>query len=88
MDEAKFTKGEWYIHPNGIGCGGASIVSVDKCADSVFSSEEELANLDLIVLAPDMYEMLKGIAISMECFHGVDTESIFELLAKARGETK
>ena len=34
----------------------------------------------------EMYAMLEGIAISMECSHGVDTNEIFELLAKVRGD--
>lgn len=50
------------------------------------SREEENANVALIAAAPDMYEMLQKILISMECFHGVDTDEIEQLLAKARGE--
>lgn len=45
------------------------------------------ANAHLIAAAPEMYEMLNNIAISMECEHGVDANAIFELLAKARGES-
>jgi len=50
---------------------------------TVTSSREDAA---LIAAAPEMYAMLEDIAVSMECFHGVDTDAIYELLAKARGE--
>ena len=72
--KAKFTKGEWYIHPNGIGCGGASIVSIDKCDDSVFSIEEELANLMLIQSAPKMHEILLVVSEFLGDMHSQPVE--------------
>ena len=97
MSEAKFTKGEWIIGKTeddykalsiDIECSGglmelASISGIDDCR---YECEESKANAHLIAAAPEMYSMLNSIAISMECEHGVDTDAIFELLAKARGD--
>ena len=83
--ETKFTKGEWRVERfvNGKGFEIAFNDDGEVVADYVYSEHDA----HLIAAAPDMYKMLESIAISMECFHGVDTDSIYELLAKARGES-
>ena len=84
----KFTKGYWPITESSwvedswdinMGDHNAAATVVVEC-DFGPDSESLKANAHL------MYEMLNDIAISMECEHGVDTNAIFELLAKARGE--
>jgi hypothetical protein len=79
----KFTKGIWdWEHDEST----ASMIQIDSdigCSICRLQSENDAY---LISAAPEMYAELESIAISMECSHGVDTESIFELLAKARGE--
>lgn len=86
MSDTKFTKGEWKIQDDGYGMIG---VLLKKGIGILVGrkSKEAQANAHLIAAAPEMYEMLNEIAVSMECFHGVDTNSIYELLAKARGES-
>lgn len=95
MREAKFTKGPWTITESSwadyswdinMGSHNAAatvVVRMEYDADNSFELED---NAHLIAAAPEMYEMLNDIAISMECEHGVDTNAIFALLAKARGE--
>ena len=95
--KTKFTQGEWQISRIyntliDINVNGLNICDIGCCGDFnegtglVKPNEEERANAYLIAAAPDMYAELESIAISMECEHGVDTNSIYELLAKARGE--
>lgn len=91
--ETNFTKGDWELVKFGDGYGVWGDNSGDTCVLEVktnFTNEnyesEMVANVHLMKTSPKMYKMLEEIAISMECFHGVDTESIFELLAEARGE--
>ena len=81
--ETKFTKGEWRVERfvNGKGFEIAFNDDGEVVADYVYSEHDA----HLIAAAPDMYKMLESIVISMECFHGVDTDSMYELLAKARG---
>lgn len=85
MSEDKFTKGPWYRANYSARAAqtGKFIAHADN--NSVDDAERK-ANAELIAAAPEMYEMLESIAVSVECFHGVDTDSIFKLLAKARGE--
>jgi hypothetical protein len=99
MREAKFTKGPWFVDDWSSDCGCLSSINtsshhravevVTSMIDDVIAGREnkELkANLHLIASAPEMYAMLESIAISMECEHGVDTNAVFALLKKARGE--
>ena len=88
MSDTKFTKGEWYAHPNGIGCGGIAIVNTPN--GCVIPKSEDIANQDLIAAAPEMYEMLNRWVNSVDCVDdnyqdGLKEETI-ELLAEARGE--
>ena len=97
MSEAKFTKGEWILNPKGflgelelttqsrIDELNIPILKIDTNYIGIIGREQK-ANANLIAAAPEMYEMLAKISSEMECFHGVDTESIENLLAKARGE--
>lgn len=94
MSEIKFTKGEWYAHQNGVGCGGIAIVNTPN--GCVIPKIEDSANQDLIAAAPEMYEMLIKIskAINSGLYEielaDVITEfggDIENLLAKARGES-
>lgn len=82
----KFTKGEWEFDRTIDRVVDASGDTICATGDSWNSYKNSDANAALIAAAPEMYEMLESIAASMECFHGVDTDSIFNLLAKARGE--
>lgn len=90
--EAKFTKGEWWVNNIGKHHDNPNIDNLQICysleEECICDTVYELSDAQLIATAPDMYAMLESIAISMECFHGVDTSAIYELLAKARGETK
>lgn len=97
MSEAKFTKSKWIIGKSeddykalsiDVKCGEGLIelASISGVIDCRYECEESKANAHLMAAAPEMYEMLNDIAISMECEHGVDTNAIFALLAKARGE--
>ena len=81
----KFTKGPWLW-------GGASVVlegeGMPLCclvnsAVNTGDNSEDYANAALIAAAPEMYDLLEKISIAMECFHGVDTDEINKLLAKA-----
>ena len=84
----KFKKGKWEVDSS---CTAFYISSneVPVCEiDLIITepTEEQMANAHLIAAAPEMYETLLKISNEMGCFHGVDTESIDLLLAKARGE--
>lgn len=94
----KFTKGEWFSK-DGDGFSKEVIITTDDredcfiipiCEmDMFFDGDvgvEQAANAALIAAAPEMYKLLESIAVGMECSHGVDTDSIFKLLAKARGD--
>ena len=41
MNDTKFTKGEWYAHPNGVGCGGIAIVNTPN--GCVIPKSEDIA---------------------------------------------
>ncbi len=93
MSKAKFTKGEWYAHPNGVGCGGIAIVNTPN--GCVIPKSEDVANQDLIVAAPEMYEMLEQLSELMpfldeQTHPNIECDAlkydIDKLLAKARGE--
>ena len=98
--ETKFTKGPWQqshrAQPSGIHVTqvyddkGKTICDLSWHAvnevEGITTTDRE-ANAHLIKMAPDMYAELESIAISMECYHGVDTNAIYKLLAKARGES-
>lgn len=77
--ETKFTKGEWYTHPNGVGCGGIAIVNTPN--GCVLSKEEDIANQDLIATAPEMYTFIESLIA-----YRVDEDELYRILAKARGE--
>lgn len=82
MSDTKFTKGEWYAHPNGVGCGGIAIVNTpDGC---VIPKVEDIANRDLIAAAPEMYGLLDSIVDG--ALDESDNREVRALLAKARGE--
>ncbi len=96
MSKVKFTNGEWevvdgtlvgeqvlFVHVKG---KGVVCRLTRQVGTHIPLSDEDKANAHLIAAAPEMYYLLEKIAVSMECFHGVDTESTFNLLAKARGE--
>ena len=90
--ETKFTKGEWRVNYTGTHWNNPELRNIEinygdqgECiCDTVYLDSDA----HLIAAAPDMYKLLDEIAVSMECFHGVDTNSIYELLAKARGESQ
>jgi hypothetical protein len=98
----KFTEGPWRVGKNSSGSIEVYIgnsftnarhneymrigIATDTDGGDCTNNPKVEANAHLIAAAPEMYEMLNNIAISMECEHGVDTNAIFELLAKARGE--
>ena len=84
--ETKFTKGEWYAHPNGVGCGGIAIVSTPN--GCVLSKSEDNANADLISAAPSMYEELEDLEAWLKYhddYKGWHAR-VKKLLKKARGE--
>jgi len=81
MSETKFTKGEWYSHPNGVGCGGIAIVNTPN--GCVIPAFEDAANQELIAAAPDMYAMLNFIENNPSELNVIH---IRKLLAKARGD--
>lgn len=89
----KFTKGEWKADLESLASinrGEKHIAMVnyfntnnkDNCVNEV----ECIANASLIAAAPDMYAMLKECGASSN--EGAFRDGIYELLAKARGETK
>lgn len=81
MSEAKFTKGEW-VH-DGWGC-----IECDGelVADAMFTGDqEELANINLISAAPEMYDALESILMGWD-LEPSHMDWIGELLEKARGE--
>lgn len=103
MSEAKFTKGQWFIEKDANwndDCWAISVKrsydgSIHHCfAEVTYKMEDEdhneelEANAHLIAAAPEMYEMLEKIAKSTVYDHNYETaKPIFELLAKARGES-
>lgn len=56
--ETKFTKGEWTTHYDGVCCGG---VLVARKTGREKTTEEGMANLNLMASAPKMYEMLESV---------------------------
>lgn len=88
MNNTEFTKGEWYVHPNGIGCGGMAIVSVIK--GNIINNTEDDANLNLIAAAPKMYKELQRILDKLnhesKTVTIVDVIRIENLLKEARGK--
>ena len=86
MSETKFTKGQWVAHTPVDGSSFAMVQIIGMGGFDISGMPDCVANCHLIAAAPEMYEMLNSIALTMECFHGVDTDAIFKLLAKARGE--
>ena len=86
MSNEKFTSGEWHAKVHGIGGLNIGIVYINGGGFDVSGAPDCVANAHLIAAAPDMYQLLQHISISMECEHGVDCNEINELLAKARGE--
>lgn len=100
-NETKFTKGEWYAHPNGVGCSGIAIVNTPN--GCVIPKHEDSANRDLIAAAPEMYKALQRtneeLAFIIDMYNKkvkdpanfIDAETCHEnqlLLVKARGESK
>mgnify|MGYP003663243095 CR=1 FL=1 len=93
MSKAKFTKGEW---ESSLDCGGKTLIHSDGeiiCEGIVCSNYKEevephrieaRANVDLIVTAPEMYEMLDELSALDEC--QMFKQEIKKILAKARGE--
>ena len=97
MSEAKFTKGEWYPHPNGVGCGGFAILNSPTPNGCGSTLGEDMANRYLAASAPEMYaELQRDIGRINEIlskFTGITNEPLIaerdrkvKLLAKARGE--
>ncbi len=84
------TKGKWEAVENDhfidIKVDGNPIAQVIANQYADVDKEQMRANARIMAASKEMAAMLKEIAISMECFHGVDTDSIFELLAKVKGE--
>lgn len=96
MGKARFTNGEWYTHPNGVGCGGVAIVITPN--GCVLPKSEDDANAHLIAAAPEMYKAIQELTDFFFLWDEGDTGSKFEndmrskmevalsTLAKARGE--
>ncbi len=97
MSEAKFTKGEWiYVEGDGFGREIAittkSRISKRKsfiCEKDIYfdghHGDEQVANMHLIVTAPEMYEMLESLREDYGLGSKVGKD-IGLLLSKARGE--
>ena len=97
MSEVKFTKGEW-IFCDGDSHSKEVCITTEEREESLtvpicemdirFSGDiglEQVANMHLIAAAPAMYEMLARCAREL-AKNGYETETVHELLAKARGE--
>jgi hypothetical protein len=95
MAEVKFTKGPWvhYIRKADLNAGYVDIESCNGvfiCGYNMYSSDavECIANANLIAAAPDMYAMLEKIAgATVHNFDYATAKPIYELIAKARGES-
>ena len=89
MSEAKFTKGPWDIE---IGCSQAFVTTENKFIhESIVdiatgNRDERVANAHLIAAAPEMYEMLEHINLTLGDEYSDELDKIEVILAKARGE--
>lgn len=81
--ETKFTKGEWKVE-RFVNNKGFEI-SFNDDGEVVADYVHEEADAHLIAAAPEMYEMLARCAREL-ARNGYETETVHELLAKARGE--
>ena len=81
--ETKFTPGPWQFTPagpsDGNGMGVCSLWGEN-------GSTEQVANNHLISCAPEMYEMLQDIHLTLGDEYSDELDKIEKLLAKARGE--
>jgi hypothetical protein len=100
--DTKFTKGKWQISRLyntllEINVNGLNICEVDCCGNFnkdtslVSPTEEERANANLIITAPDMYKMLENVLKDSQSKWLFDADyvrlkDIIKLLTKARGE--
>ena len=81
-----FTKGEWEVKRTIVSDFRVKVKDKKGKQGKIIGDIRIKENASLIAAAPEMYAMLENISVSMECFHGIDTDSINNLLAKARGE--
>lgn len=93
MGKAKFTKGEWFSKPEQ-GVWLSSLCSKSGVILSIFKRKPKEADLNLILAAPDMYELLEDLAQEYHCKCGhkscrieLTRKEIDDLLAKARGDS-
>jgi cation diffusion facilitator CzcD-associated flavoprotein CzcO len=85
----KHTKGKWEVKQSGgkreVVCGDMTIASGLYDENKSPSIEEVDANANLIVLAPEMIEMLKVCVLQLP---DETAEEVSNLIDKAEGETK
>lgn len=87
MSEAKFTKGPWVFDKyRNLNACGKQLKVEGVCIPCGHSKDEVRANMDLISLAPEMYEML-DLILNSNCRSSEFYEEIDALLTKARGES-
>ena len=88
MSETKFTKGPWQFTK----CGPTDSKGMGVCSmwgDWETQRVNIEANIHLIAAAPEMYKTLNEIAdATVHNFNYETAKPIYDLLAKARGETE